>query len=63
MTKSQWKAIYDYCENNFYVNPYELLKELKEVGAVDRQAEVVDLSDYADGESYDGMIRFLTEAL
>ncbi len=62
MTKTQWKAIYDYCEDNCYVNPYELLKELKEVGAVDRQTEVDEIGDYAD-DSYDGMIEFLTAVL
>jgi len=63
MTKAQWKAIYDYCEENGYGKPYELLTELKAINAVDRQASVEDLGDYADGYDYNGMKEFLQEAL
>lgn len=63
MTKAQWKAIYDYCKENGYAKPYELLSELKSVNAVDRQASVEDLGDYADGYNYEGMMDFLKEAL
>ena len=63
MTKAQWKAIYDYCKENGYAKPNELLSELKSVNAVDRQASVEDLGDYADGYEYDGMMDYLNREL
>lgn len=62
MTKPQWKALYDYCDE-FDCTKYELLAELKANGVVDRNAEVEDLGDYAENGTYDAMMEFLIESL
>ena len=62
MTKAQWRAIYDYCDE-FDCTKRELLEELKANGAVDRNAEMEDLGDYPTDTSYDAMLQFLGESL
>jgi len=58
MTKAQWAAIYNYCEENG-ITKYDLLAELKANGTVDRSARLEDLGEYASGNTYDAMMRFL----
>ena len=62
MTKAQWKALYDYCDENG-ISKYNLLKDLKEHGSVDRRASLEDLGDYAEGLDYDGMKQWLENEL
>lgn len=61
MTKAQWKAIYDFCEDNGFYNPHELLIHLKRQGSVDRKDALEDLGEYPENKTYDGMIKFLSE--
>lgn len=63
MTKAQWKAIYDYCEDNGYKNPRELLTALKAANSVDKAASVEELDLYVEGTGYDDMQAFLTGEL
>lgn len=58
MTKTQWKALYDFCEE-FGCTTQELLEELKENGTVPNTARLSELSDYVSGTSYDAMIEYL----
>ena len=62
MTKAQWKAIYDYCDN-YGISKAGLLRSLKERGSVDRRATLEDLGDYANGLTYDEMIQWLENEL
>lgn len=58
MTRAQWSAIDDYCEE-FGYKKSEVLKELKANGAVDADATIKDLGDYTRGKTYDDMMNFL----
>ena len=60
MTKAQWKAIYDYCEEYSIPCSY-LLKELKANGTVSRDTTLEELGEYTEEPSYDSMIKFLEE--
>ena len=62
MSKAQWKAIYDYCEE-YGISRYDMLKDLKANGTVSRDTTLEELGDYTDGDTYDAMIRFLEENL
>lgn len=62
MTKAQWKAIYDYCEE-YSIPKSALLKELKENGTVSRDTTLEELGDYPESATYDAMIKFLEENL
>jgi len=59
MTKAQWKAVYDFCNQYGFETPHELLKHLKRNGSVDIYDKLENLGEYAIGESYDGMMEFL----
>ena len=58
MTKAQWKAIYDYCEE-YGITKAQLLKELKANGTVERTAGLEDLGEYVNKNTYNAMIEFL----
>lgn len=60
MTKSQWAAVYHFCDE-FGCSPRELLDELKESGVVDRSAKLADLGEYPAEPSYDAMMMFLAK--
>lgn len=63
MTKAQWKALYDYCEDVGYSGKHEVLIALKQVGAIDMRDTIADLGEYDQSGTYDGMMKFLTESL
>ena len=63
MTKEQWKAIYDFCQENAFERPSEVLQTLKIEGSIERTDTLDDLGDYDESGTYDGMIKFLTENL
>ena len=60
MTKAQWKAVYDYCEV-CGITKWDILKTLKQNGAIDRRDTLDDLGDYVAGETYAEMMKFLEE--
>lgn len=60
MTKAQWKAIYDYCEE-YGIPKSALLKELKVNGTVSRDTTLEELGDYPENSTYDAMIKFLED--
>jgi hypothetical protein len=62
MNKKQWKAIYDYCEEEGYDTPNELLRELKACGVVDSRSNLEDLGEYPQDTSYESMMEWLTYA-
>ena len=62
MTKAQWKAIYDYCEYNG-IKPWELMKALKETGAIAYYVHLEELGDYEPSGTYDGMMNFLENSI
>ena len=62
MTKAQWKAIYDYCNENS-ISRYDMLKELKANGTVSHDTILEELDEYTDGDTYDAMIKFLEDNL
>lgn len=61
MNKKQWKAVYDFCEENGFERPSELLQDLKMKGVVDKQDTMDDLVYYPHGSSYDDMYNWLQE--
>ena len=60
MTKAEWKAVLDFCEENM-MSRYELMKALKGIGAVARDDCIGDLGRYVRNHTYDGMMCFLME--
>lgn len=62
MTKAEWKAVYDYCEE-YNIPMSALLKELKGNGTIDRGDTLEDLGMYVRHHTYDDMIKFLEESL
>ena len=62
MTKAQWKAIYDYCEE-YGISRATMLVELKANGTVNRDTALEELGDYPEDNTYDSMINFLEENL
>lgn len=62
MTKAQWKAINDYCDE-LDCTKHELLTELKENGTIERGARIEDLGNYVTRKDYDTMLKFLEENL
>ena len=65
MTKAQWKAIYDYCEE-YDILTADLLKELRANGTISKgnRDEMLDeLSGCPDKPTYDAMIKFLEDNL
>ena len=60
MTKAQWKAVYDYC-NEFDCTTHELLIELRENGTLGRGESWDDLGDCVEKKDYDTMLKFLEE--
>lgn len=63
MNKKQWKAVYDYCDENGYESPRELLQELKGFGVIDRRDTLDDLGEYPQDGSYDKMKEWLEESV
>lgn len=63
MTKAQWSAVYDYCTEYGYDTPHQLLKDLRENGAVKRSTRLSDLDKYVSGKTYDDMYEFLGDNL
>lgn len=62
MTRGQYAAINDYCEEYGYTKK-ELLEELKANGTVERNTKLEDLGEYANGNDYDSMMQFLWDNL
>ena len=62
MTKAQWCAIYNYCEEYGYTK-YGLLDALKANGTVGRSTRLEDLGDHANGNTYNAMMQFLEDNL
>lgn len=62
MTKAQWKAIYDYCDELGYTRA-ELLQELKANGTVDEDTRLENLGDCVKVKDYDTMLKFLEDNL
>ena len=60
MTKGQWKAVYDFCDE-YGIPTSALLKTLKENGTVDRGTTLDELGEYVNGHTYNDMINFLEE--
>ena len=60
MTKAQWAAINNYCEEN-YCTRQELVEALRNNGTVDRSTKLEELGDYAKGDTYEDMLTFLEE--
>ena len=63
MNKAQWKAIYDFCKDNGYYDPSEVLQTLKAMGVVGSRDGFPDLARYPKNGTYEAMIDFLTENL
>ena len=63
MNKKQWKAVYDYCDENGYEGPRELLQELKGCGVINRSDTLDDLGEYPQDETYNGMLKWLEESV
>lgn len=61
MNKKQWKAVYDFCEEEGYESPHELLRELKGCGLIDARDTLDDLGYYPQDETYEGMKEWLYE--
>ena len=60
MTKAEWKAINDYCEENM-MSRYEVMKSLKQSGTIARDDCLEDLDRYLRDHTYDAMMSFLLE--
>lgn len=60
MTKSEWKAVYDFCAE-YNIPMSMLLRELRANGTVDRRDTLDDLGRYVNKHTYEDMIRFLEE--
>ena len=60
MTKSEWAAVYTYCEE-YGCTKAELLRELKNNGSIAREDSLEDLGGYVREHTYDNMIRFLED--
>ena len=60
MNKAQWKALYDIAEIYGCSNT-DILNDLKESGAIDRDTKIEHLNKYVTGTSYDDMFKFLEE--
>ena len=58
MTKAQWKALYDYCDE-YGCTRQELLRELVMNGTVERGTKLEELGEYPNDTTYDAMINFL----
>ena len=58
MTKAQWKAVNDFCQELGYERR-ELLEILKSNGTLARNAKLDDLDDYVNRKDYDSMLKFL----
>ena len=63
MNKAQWSAVYHFCDDCGYDSPREVLAELKANGTVERNTQLVELGEYANGNTYDDMYKFLEENL
>lgn len=63
LSKAQWRAIYQYCEDNGYERPSALLKDLKDQGAISRQADIHSIADKPKSRSFKAMMNFLKRAL
>lgn len=59
MEKSQWKALYDFCEEVGGITPGQLISQLKEMRVVDRETNPKNLDKYCKGTSYKEMMDFL----
>ena len=58
MTKTQTRAVNDFCRENC-ITKKELLEILKENGTIERNAKLDDLSDYVKGDTRKAMRQFL----
>ena len=63
MNKAQWKAIYDFCKDNGYYDPSEVLQTLKAMGVIGSRDGFPDLARYPKNGTYEAMIDFLNENL
>ena len=63
LSKAQWREIYQYCEDNGYERPSALLKDLKDQGAISRQADIHSIATKPKSRSFKAMMNFLTRAL
>lgn len=63
MNKAQWKAIYDFCEENGYYDKNEVLQALKGNGTINYRDTFDDLARYPKNGTYEAMIDFLNENL
>lgn len=59
MNKEQWKAVYDFCEENFFERPSDLLEVLRENGTIPNNSNLKDFGDYDESGTYKGMMKFL----
>lgn len=60
MTRAEWKAINDYCEENM-MSRYEVVKTLKQNGTIARDDCLEDIDRYIREHTYDAMMSFLLE--
>ena len=60
MTRAEWKAINDYCEENM-MSRYEVVKTLKRNGTIARDDCLEDIDRYIRDHTYDAMMSFLLE--
>lgn len=63
MTKAQWKAIYDFANEYGYDDPLEVLKDLRKKQVIDKYDGWNEVDLAYPVFTYDGMMKFLTEAL
>lgn len=63
MNKAQWKAIYDFCEDNGCYCASDLLKALKSNGTLNFRDTFEDLARLPKNNTYEAMIDFLNESL
>ena len=61
MTKVQWRAIYDYCDEYGFDSLNDLLAVLRANGTVERDTTLSELGYYVNGKTYDDMYLFLEE--
>ena len=59
MEKTQWKALYDFCNEIGGITPDQLVLQLKEIGSIDKDVTPKTLDKYCKDTSYNGMMAFL----
>lgn len=63
MNRQQWKAVFDFCKENFYSSPSSLLKQLKMYNVVPQETNIEELAEFANGNTYQDMYTYLERCM